>query len=129
MTPSGCIISGQTNAPKGDQTNPPPTWIGATDASLTGMGGVCYSPTGKWHVWRLTFSTAIRDKMITNENPQGFLTTNNLELAAYIAHLHLLAPHMEPLEYITTVVKETSADSWDQRGSVSTATAIGPLLQ
>ena len=29
----------------------PPTWIGATDASLTGMGGVCHSPNGDWHVW------------------------------------------------------------------------------
>ena len=29
----------------------PHTWIGATDASLTGMGGVFYSPHGDWHVW------------------------------------------------------------------------------
>ena len=51
----------------------PPTWIGVTDASLTGMGGVCYSPNGDWHVWWLTFSTAIRAHILTDENPNRFL--------------------------------------------------------
>ena len=60
----------------------PPTWIGATNASLTGMGGVCYSPSGGWHVWRLTFSTAIRAHIHTDENPNRFLTINDFELAA-----------------------------------------------
>ena len=54
------------------------------------MGGVCHSPNGDWHVWRLTFSTAIRANILTDKNPTGFLTINDLVLAAYIAHLHLL---------------------------------------
>ena len=107
----------------------PPTWIGATDASLTGMGGVCYSPSGDWHVWWLTFSTVIRAHILTDENPNGYLTINDLELAAYIAHLHLLAPRMAPLEHISTGVDITAAESWARRGSVSIATAIAPLLQ
>ena len=57
---------------------PTPTWIGATDASLTGMCGVCYSPSREWHIWRLTFSTAIQANILTDENPQGFFTINNL---------------------------------------------------
>ena len=104
------------------------TWIRATYASLTGMGGVCYIPAGDWHVWRLKFRTAIRANILTDENPNGFLTINELELAAYIAHLHLFAPRMEPLEHITTGVENTAAESWARCGSVSTATAIGPLL-
>ena len=60
----------------------PPTWIGSTYASLTGMGGVCYRPSGDWHVWRLAFSTAIRANILTDENPNGFITINDLELAA-----------------------------------------------
>ena len=107
----------------------PPTLIGATDDSLTGMGGVCHSPNGDWHVWRLTFSTAIRANITTDKNPTGFLTINDLELAAYIAHLHLFAPRMAPLEHISTGVDNTAAESWARRGSDSTATNIGPLLQ
>ena len=107
----------------------PPTWIGATDASLTFMGGVCYSPSGDWHVWRLTFSTAMRDHIIIDENPNGFLTINDLDLAAYIDHLHMFSPRMAPLEHISKGVDNTAAKSWARRGSVITATVIGPLLQ
>ena len=57
------------------------------------------------------------------------MTINNLELAAYIAHLHLFTPRMAPLEHIATGVENTAAESWDRGGSVSTATTIGPLLR
>ena len=43
----------------------PPTWIGAIDAYLTSMGGVCYSLYRYWHVWQLTFSTAIQANPLT----------------------------------------------------------------
>ena len=93
------------------------------------MGGVCHSLNGDWHVWQLTFSTAIRANILTDKNPTGFLTINNLKLAAYIAHLHLFAPRMAPLEHISTGVDNTAAESWARQGSISTATAIGPLLR
>ena len=107
----------------------PPTSIGTTDASLTGMGGVCHSPNGDWHVWRLTFSTAIRANILTDKNPTGFLAINDLELAVYMAHLHLFDPRMATLENISTGVDNTATESWARRVSVSTATAIGPLLR
>ena len=107
----------------------PPTWISATDASLTGMGGVCHSPNGDWHVWRLTFSTDIRANILIDKKPAGLLTINDLKLAAYIAHLHLFAPRMAPLEKNSTGVDNTAAESWACQGSVSTATTIGPLLR
>ena len=91
------------------------------------MGGVCHSPTGDWHVWRLPFSTAIRANILTDKNPAGFLTINYLELAVYIAHLHLLASRMAPLYHISTGVDNTAAEIWARQASVSTATAIGPL--
>ena len=89
----------------------PPICIRSTDAPLTGMGGVCYSPSGDWHIWWLTFSTAIRANILTDENPNGFLTINDLELAAYISHLHLFAPCMAPLEHISTGVDNTAVES------------------
>ena len=72
------------------------------------MGGVCHSPTGDWHACRRTFSTAIRANILTDKNTAGFLTINDLELAAYIAHLHLFAPLMAPLEHISTGVDNTA---------------------
>ena len=62
-------------------------------------------------------------------NPTGFLTINNLKLAAYITHLNLFAPRMAPLEHISAGVDNIAAESWARRGSVSTATAISPLLR
>ena len=76
------------------------------------MGGVCRSPNGDWHVWKLPFSTAIRAHIPMDANPTRFLTINDLELAAYIAHLHLFAPCMAPLENIYTGVDNTATESW-----------------
>ena len=57
------------------------------------------------------------------------MTINELDLSAYIDQLHIFDPRMAPLELIATGVDNTAAEIWAQRGSVSTATAIGPLLR
>ena len=80
-------------------------------------------------MWWILFSTSIQANILTDENPKGFLTINDLELTAYITHLQLFAPRMNPLEQITTGVENTATESWALCRSVSTATAIGPLLQ
>ena len=90
----------------------PPTCIGATDAPFTGMGGVCYIPSVKWHVWRLTFSTPIRASILADKNPQGFFTINDIELVVYITHLHIFSPCMAPLEHIATGFYNTAAERW-----------------
>ena len=72
------------------------------------MGGVCYILSRDWHIWRLTFSIAIQAHILTDKKPKGTLTINDLELTAYITHLHISAPHMAPLEHITTGVDNTS---------------------
>ena len=76
------------------------------------MGGVCYSPSREWHVWRLTFSTAIRAHILTDKNPKGTLTINDLKLEAYIDHLHIFDPRIAPLYHIATEVDNTAAESW-----------------
>ena len=90
------------------------------------MGGVCYSPSRDFHIWRLAFSTSIRANILTDKNTNIILTINDLDLAAYIAHLHMFAPHMAPLEHISTGVNNTAAEGWAHRVGVSTATIIGP---
>ena len=66
--------------------------------------------------------------MLTEENPRGELTINNLDLAAYVANIFIFAPLMNPLENITTKVKNMAAEGWSKRYSVGSATAVFPLL-
>ena len=79
--------------------------------------------------WRLPVRNFIYQRLMSDDNPTGDLTINNMELSAYLAHLHIFAPLMVPLEHISTKVDNTAADSWERRGSVSSATAVGPLLR
>ena len=53
----------------------------------------------------------------------------NIQLAAYVVHLHLFAPKMAPLEHIRTLVDNAATEGWERRGSVSSATPMGPLLR
>ena len=48
--------------------------------------------------------------LLTDENPWGKLTINNIKLAVYIAHLHIVAPLMNPLEKIANKVNNTAAE-------------------
>ena len=54
---------------------------------------------------------------------------NNLELTAYIAHLHRFTPCMAPLEHISMGIDNTAAKIWDSQVIVSTTTSVGPLLR
>ena len=53
-----------------------------------------------------------RNIFLMEENPQGDLTINDLNLAAYVPHLHIFEPPMKPLEQISTKVDITSAEGW-----------------
>ena len=48
--------------------------------------------------------------LLTEDNPWGELTINNIKLAAYIAHLHIVAPLMNPLERIANKGNNTAAE-------------------
>ena len=78
----------------------PPTWTGVMDAPLKGIGGVCLSPSEKWFVWRPPIWETMSQHLLTEDKPSGDLTTNDLEIAAYIAHLHILCPLTEPMNHI-----------------------------
>ena len=71
----------------------------------------------------------IANILIMEDNPRGYLTINNLDLAEYVIHIHIFAPLMKPLDRITTKVNNTVAEEWSKRGSVSLATAINPILR
>ena len=67
-------------------------------------------PTGEWHVWILAVDNSTKRRLLTDSNLGGKLTINDLELAAYVAHLHLFAPKMAHLEHIRTLVNNTEAE-------------------
>ena len=51
-------------------------------------------------------------KMLSKNNRDGNLTINDMELTAYVTHLHICAPLMTPLEHIATKVDSTAAEIW-----------------
>ena len=80
----------------------PPTCIGSTDTSLTGMGVICHSPIGQHFFWRLPAGRTTAQWLLSDANPGGDLVINDLELATYVTHQHIFAPLMAPLEHIKT---------------------------
>ena len=78
----------------------PPTWMDATDDSLKGMTGFFQIPSRQWFVCRLLVITFTAHKLLTNKNPGGYPKINNIELLAYVVHLHIFSLLMATLDYI-----------------------------
>ena len=93
------------------------------------MGGVCHSPTRECHICTLAMDTSTSFCLFMDNSRSGDLTINDLELSAYVAHLHILALKTVPLEHIHTLINNTATEGWAQRDSISSATAVGPLLR
>ena len=73
--------------------------------------------------------SSTKRRFLTDDNPGEDLAINDLKLAVYVAHLHLFAPKMAPLKYIRTLVDNTASEGWARRGSISSATDVGPLIR
>ena len=105
------------------------TWKGVSYAYITGMGGVCQSLSGQWFVWRLQVVENTAKILLTEEKPQWDLTINDLELAAYVAHLNFFSLLIKTLDQTTIKKDNTAVEGSSKRGSVSLATTIGPLFR
>ena len=92
------------------------------------MGGVCRDPEGHYFVWSYPFSLATQAHLVSYSNPTGYATINNLDLGALLIQLLIFSPRMAPLSHIHTYVNNTSAQGWDNRGSVSTSSSVGTIL-
>ena len=66
---------------------------------------------------------------MNKDNPTEDFTINDLDLLAYMAHLHIFASLMAPLDNISTNVDTTMEESWKMIGSVSSKTMMGPILR
>ena len=63
--------------------------------------------------WRLDVDISIKRRLLMDNNPGGYITIKNIELDKYVAHLHLSASKIPPLEHIHTLVNKTSAEEWE----------------
>ncbi len=63
-----------------------PDYIGLCDASGFGAGGVWFGGEKMLHpvIWRIIFPKSIRDKLISDANPNGTLTNSDLEMAGVL---------------------------------------------
>ena len=86
----------------------PPTWIRDMDALLKRMGGICSIPSGKWFIWQINARNTNTQRLLTENNPGGDLTINDIKLVTYVAHLNIFTTLMEPLENIATKVDKTA---------------------
>ena len=58
-----------------------PSLLGATDATLQGMGGVYFCPQGDPCVWRFPFPEDVQRRLVSIDNPKGDITNSDLEPA------------------------------------------------
>ena len=118
-----------------------PSALGFHDASGTGAGGVWF-PTpdlaprfpsicpGQPICWRYEWPQAIRQQLISDSNPHGSISINDLELTGGLIHLEVLAQHFDIAE--RTIVSKTdnlAAMFWQRKGSTTTNSAPAYLLR
>ena len=109
-----------------------PTFVGASDASGHGMGGVWLSrdPTVVPIVWRQPFTQPVRAALITSTTPNGTISISDLELAALVAHKAILADAYDIAERTIWIATDNRAAlSWSQKGSSTAASASAYLLR
>ena len=70
----------------------PPTWTGATSESHKDMGGIFHRPEGQDFVCSPPIGNKTPQRLLIEVNPEGYLTINDIKVAAYVSNLHTLAP-------------------------------------
>ena len=93
-----CIACLPTKPPARNTTNP--SHMDWCNQCLSQGHVMCGAPP---------FGATIRILFLTENIVQLDLTINNIELAAYVTHLHLFDPRISPLEYIFMQVGKMSA--------------------
>ena len=115
-----------------------PVIVDSTDAPGLGMGGTYFVPT-PWSIpqrpdyhpclWRQPYKQWIQDTLITFTNPQGTITSSDLELMGTVAHHDVIATQHGVTELtIGTAHNNYAAVIWNRKGSTSTALQALPHL-
>ena len=112
-----------------------PWFIGYTDASGTGAGGVWTDGTKQLQqpiVWRCKWPTDITNNIISDKNPKGSITINELELAGeLIAWLILeqISPISLKYAHIGIRCDNAASVSWANKLNSTSSIIAGQLLK
>lgn len=116
-----------------------PTFLGATDASGLGMGGVIFVPHPKStqaaplhcsFLWRHKFPADIATRLVSASNPKGTISNSDLELAGTFAQLDIIARSFEcAYQTIAILSDNTPAVYWNRKGSATTTGPAAYLLR
>jgi hypothetical protein len=79
-----------------------PSTRGACDASKKGMDGVHFVPANQGPLipllWRASWPLSVQQRLVSHHNPTGNVNNSELELAASVAHLDVLAQNVDVWE-------------------------------
>ena len=110
-----------------------PNFIGFSDACKLGAGGI-WSPGTEscpYVVWKLEWPKDIQARLVTDDNPNGDISINDLELAGIVINFIVLEIIMPSLQYkhVGTYCDNTSAVSWANKLRTSRSIPAARLLR
>jgi len=112
-----------------------PSYVGACDASGSGMGGVWFPTTLARGgtaplIWRTAFPTSITASLCTHDNPTGSVTNSDLELLAIVSHIQHLQQHRDLSNDTLLLGSDNSAAvAWCNKQSTTTTGPAAFLLR
>jgi hypothetical protein len=110
-----------------------PNFVGYSDACKLGAGGVWSSGTEQISpfLWQQAWPIDIQEALVTDDNPNGSITINDLELAGAV--LNWLALEHQQLnlkhKHVATFCDNTSAVAWAYKLRTSKSIVAGKLLR
>ena len=111
-----------------------PSYLGYSDACRLGAGGVWCSGTEHIHpfLWQVEWPKDIQTSLVTDKNPNGTVTINDLELAGAV--LNWLALESQPHislqnKHVGTYCDNTSAVAWAYKLRTSKSLIAAKLLR
>lgn len=111
----------------------PPAYISYTDACRLGAGGVWCSGTSalKPFLWKVEWPVDIQNELITDDNPDGSITINDLELAGALLGLLALEARGVDLMYkhLATFCDNMTTVVWGYKLRTSKSRIAGYLLR
>ncbi len=108
-----------------------PSLLGATDAAKAGMGGVFFdTSSGRGYFWRAPFPDDIGANLASVQNPTGPITNSDLEQAAWLGQLDVMACNFPVCHATLANVSDNIATvSRAKKGAVATPGAASYLCQ
>ena len=110
-----------------------PSYIGYSDACGLGAGGTWSSGLDPLppFLWKYEWPADIKANLLTDKNPTGTLTINDLELAGMVLNLFALECTVKDLKFkhIAMFCDNTSAVSWTHRLRTSKSKSAARLLR